>query len=550
MASHIDTLFVGGSVFTTLQSVPEPLGVAVASGQIVAVGPDASLRAAASADTDIVDLAGGLVLPGFGDSHVHPVMAGISMLQCELHDLRSTEETLAAIKAYVHDNPSIEWVVGAGWSMEFFSGGTPTRQLLDDIVADRPVYLTNRDGHGAWVNTEALRRAGLNENTPDPVDGRIEREPDNFPAGTLHEGAALLVGRLVPDVTASLALAGLLKAQEVMFANGITQWQDAAIGSMFGMPDNLPVYLTAATNHALKARVRGALWWDRERDASQIAELVERRDAGRLGRFFAGSIKIMQDGVAENFTAGMTEPYLDGCGCPTANAGLSFVDPQQLRDYVTQLDALDFQVHFHALGDRAVREALDALEVARDVNGSSDHRHHLAHLQVVHPDDIPRFAQIGATANMQPLWACHEPQMDELTLPFLGQPRDSWQYPFGDLLRSGAHLAAGSDWPVSSPNPIWGTHVAVNRQIPKAEGEVREPFFPKNALSLADSLTAYTAGTARVNHLDDTGRVAVGLRADLVVLDRNPFEYPASEIASTSVRETFVDGERVFRADA
>jgi predicted amidohydrolase YtcJ len=210
------------------------------------------------------------------------------------------------------------------------------------------------------------------------------------------------------------------------------------------------------------------------------------------------------------------------------------------------LDAPGHQCHFHALGDRAVRDALDALEAARSANGPSDTRPHLAHLQVVHPDDVPRFARLGATANIQPLWAAHEPQMDELTIPFLGSGRAARQYPFGSLLRSGATLAAGSDWPVSSPDPLQAVHVAVNRVAPGSEGT--PVFLPEERIGLTEALTAYTAGSAQVNHLDDTGRIQVGALADLVVLDRDPFDRPAEEIAQTGVALTYVGGEAVYAA--
>jgi predicted amidohydrolase YtcJ len=312
------------------------------------------------------------------------------------------------------------------------------------------------------------------------------------------------------------------------------------------MDDPAEAYLAAARDGSLTARVTGALWWDRERGAEQIPELVQKRDAFGHGRFRASTVKLMLDGVAENHTAALLDPYLDRCGCATANRGKSFIDPARLPDYVTELDALGFQCHFHALGDRAVRDALDAVEAARTANGPSDTRPHLAHLQVVHPDDVPRFGRLGATANIQPLWAAHEPQMDELTIPFLGAERAGWQYPFAALLRSGARLAAGSDWPVSSPDPLQGVHVAVNRVEP---GGTEPVFLPGERLSLAEALTAYTAGSAYVNHLDDTGRVAAGALADLVVLDRDPFAGPAQEIAQARVALTFVGGERVYAAD-
>jgi predicted amidohydrolase YtcJ len=228
-----------------------------------------------------------------------------------------------------------------------------------------------------------------------------------------------------------------------------------------------------------------------------------------------------------------------------------------LTEAVRTLDRLGFQLHFHALGDRAVREVLDALESARAANGANDNRHHLAHLQLVHPDDVKRFAALDAAANIQALWAAHEPQMDELTIPFLGPERSALQYPFGDLARAGTRLVAGSDWSVSSPNPLWGIHVAVNRAVPvdapnaAAGREPRPPFFPEQALTLAQAFTAYTAGSAWVNHLDqDTGTIEPGKCADLVVLDRDPFAHPALEIGDTRVLRTYIDGRLVFEAPA
>lgn len=292
------------------------------------------------------------------------------------------------------------------------------------------------------------------------------------PPACFRKGPCSPWAGFAPAATPADRLAALLHAQRHLHALGITAWQDAIVGTFLGMEDPSEAYLTAARDGSLTARVVGALWWDRARGAEQIPELVERRAALKHGRFRATSVKLMLDGVAENGTASLLDPYLDKCGCATANRGKSFIDPARLPYYVSELDALGFQCHFHALGDGAVRHALDAVEAARKANGPSDTRPHLAHLQVVHPDDVPRFAALGATANIQPLWAAHEPQMDELTIPFLGPERASWQYPFGSLLRSGARLAAGSDWPVSSPDPLQGIHVAVNRVSPDEPGPV------------------------------------------------------------------------------
>lgn len=542
------TILTGASLFTAGWETSRRGALALDGDRIVAVGPDEEILALRGPSTQVIDMRGRLVMPGFQDAHVHPVMAGISLLRCDVHHCDSAGDVLATIARYAVTHPDEEWVLGGGWSMEHFSGGTPTREALDSVVPDRPAYLPNRDGHGAWANSHALERAGITQDTPDPPDGRIERDPDGRPSGTLHEGAMELVERLLPRASVDEALRGLEIAQRHLLSLGVTSWQDAAVGDIFGQGDLLETYRRAAQEGLLTARVVGALWWDRERSSEQIPDLVQQRADGAAAGFRPTSVKIMLDGVAENYTAAMLEPYLDGCGCHTANAGLDFVDPVGLREYVARLDALGFQVHFHSLGDRAVRHALDAIEAAREGNGPGQ-RHHLAHLQVVHPDDVPRFARLGATANMQPLWAAYEPQMTELTIPFLGERRAAWQYPWADLLRHGAELAAGSDWSVSSPNPLDGIHVAVNRRAPDAGVDI-PAFYPEQCLDLATAVTAYTAGSARINgHEHVTGHLSPGMLADLVVLDRDIFAAPGEEIADARTIATYVGGDAVYVAE-
>ena len=560
-------LFTGGAVYT-----PDATGrrlvpaggaeasknggaaVAVRGGRVVAVGAhgDRDVRDAAGPGCEVVDLNGRALLPGFQDAHAHPAFAGLTMMRCNLIGAQSLDEALARIARYIAGHPDAEWIAGSGWRMEWFASGTPSRQLLDQHTGGRPAFLVNRDVHGAWANTRALELAGIGPGTPDPPDGRIEREADGGPQGTLHEGAATLVGRHVPAASLEEKVQGLLLAQQHLHARGITAWQDAIVGDYLGNPDPLPAYLAAAQAGKLTARVRGALWWDRHRGGDQFDELLARREEGQAGRFTAGTVKIMQDGVAENFTAGMIDPYLDSCGCQGGERGLSYVPPDVLREQVTRLDAAGFQVHLHAIGDRAVREALDAVQAARTANGPSGGRHHIAHLQVMHPADVPRFAALGVTANIQALWAAHEPQMDELTIPFLGPERAERQYLFGDLLRSGARLAAGSDWAVSSANPMRAVHVAVNRSLPGAVGAEAEPFLPAQGLELAEALAAYTAGSAYVNHLDGdggTGAIEPGMLADLVVLERDPFAHPPGDLGSTRVLATYVQGDAVYQRD-
>jgi predicted amidohydrolase YtcJ len=546
--TNADLVFSGGPVHLGNAARSRATAVAVAGDPIVAVG-HGEIAELVGPRTEVVDLRGRLLIPGFQDAHVHPVGGGVEMGACDLSAALTAEECRALIAAYAAANPGAAWITGGGWSMDSFPGGTPDRWFLDEVVAERPVFLPNRDHHGAWVNSRALELAGIDSRTPDPADGRIERAADGTPTGMLQEGAMGLVADLVPPASEADLVAGLLRAQALLHSVGITAWQDAMVGSDTGLGDVVAAYRGVRDRGLLTGRVVGALWWERDQGLEQLDHLVALRAELSGGNLSATSVKIMQDGVAENHTAAMLSPYLRGCGCAEGGShdGLSFIDPAALRGYVTALDAQGFQVHFHALGDRAVREALDAIEAAREANGPRDTRPHLAHLQVVDPEDVPRFRALGATANLQPLWAAHEPQMDELTIPFLGPERAARQYPFGDLLRSGATLAGGSDWPVSSPDPVLGIHVAVNRTPP---GEVAEVFYPEQRIDLGSALAAYTSGTAYVNHLDDTGVIAVGNLADLVVLDRDPFSGPAEEIWRTRVEQTFVGGRRVYAAPA
>lgn len=297
----------------------------------------------------------------------------------------------------------------------------------------------------------------------------------------------------------------------------------------------------------LTARVVAAMTWDTGRPESELAqqvdELVARRARTPIGRFAATSVKLFADGIIETFTAAMLEPYLGRDGRPTDDRGIANLAPGHFGEVATALDARGFQVHVHAIGDRAVRDALDAFADMRAANGWSGTRPHIAHLQVIHPDDLPRFRPLGVTANAQAYWAVHEEQMDALTIPFLGAERAAWQYPWSSLLRNGATFAMGSDWSVSTPDPLAQIEVAVTRVSDDDRGGA--PFLPDERLHIADALAAFTAGSAWANHLD-AGSLAVGRLADLVVLDRDLFDRGAGAVGEARVLATFVDGEPVF----
>ena len=547
MPDDAELVLTDAAVYTVDVSRPWAEAVAVRGGRIAAVGSAEEIDGLVGSRTKVLRCGGRMVLPGFQDAHVHPPPSGLDRLRCNLEEVVDLEEVKRIVAGYAAEHPEVEWILGGGWSMETFPRGLPTRELLDELVPDRPAFLSVRDGHTAWVNSRALELARINASTADPPVGRIERRPDGEPAGVLHEHAMLLVESLAPTPTTEELTEGLLVAQRYLHSLGVTAWQDAAVGdSPWG--NSFEAYRVAAGRGDLTARVVGALWWDRERGEEQVDELLEMRAAGSVGRFRATSAKIWQDGILENFTASVLEPYLDETGRPTGNRGLDYVDPQALPGYVTRLDREGFQVHFHAIGDRAIRECLDAVEAARGANGPSDHRHHIAHIQVVHPEDVPRFGELDVVANAQPLWACHEPQMDDLTIPFIGPERAGWQYPFASLLRAGARLAFGSDWSVSTADPLKEMEVAVTRVDPDERSN--DPLIPDEAIDLETAIEAFTLGSAYVNHLDEeTGSVTEGKLADLIVLDRNLFDAENFHVADAKVLRTFVEGAEVYAED-
>ena len=550
-----DLILHGGRMRTMSPDGAVAQAVAIAGDRVTALGTDRGVLRLRGPRTRVVDLRGRTALPGFTDAHTHPISGGLRHVECDLDRFDTAEDHLAAVAAYAAANPDREWIVGDGWSMETFPGGIPRREALDAVVPDRPVFLTNRDGHGAWVNSRALELAGVTAGTPDPPLGRIERDPDGTPVGMLQEAAQELVTRLIPPHDAATLERAIVDAQAELHALGITGWQDANVG-----PRELAAYRTVAGRGALTARVVLALGSASLDAYGGVDGMVAARDAvaaaaresslGARGpaRLTASAVKFFVDGVLENRTGALLEPYLDAAGRPAGGTGILNFEPERLRQLAIELDARGFQLHYHAIGDRAVREALDAIEVARRANGPRDARHHIAHIQVIHPDDLPRFRALDAVANAQPLWAVHEAQMDELTIPILGPERTTWQYPFGSLLRAGARLAFGSDWTVSTADPFPQIEVAVRRIWPG--NREAEPFLPDERITLDEALRAATVGSAFVNRQDEAGWLGVGRLADLAILDRDLGAPDAGPIGETKVVGTMVGGELVFEAAA
>jgi predicted amidohydrolase YtcJ len=563
VSSEADLVLAGGKVRTPAHPSGFAEALAVRRGVIQAVGSDDEIRELTGRRTRVVDLAGRLVLPGFGDAHVHPVGGGLESLRCNLVGLRARQQCLDAVAEYCESVLPGGWVLGGGWTMSAFPGGLPVAADLDAVTGGRPAFLPNRDHHSAWVNTEALRRAGIDARTPDPVDGRIERDEAGQPTGALHDGAMRLVARHVPGTSDAELLTALVAGQTHLHSLGITSYQDACVGAAgeLGLPDSFGAYQMAADYGFLTSHVTGALWWDRGRGLDQIDDLLARREeAGGghpgqtqpgQGQFRATTVKLMLDGVCETFTAAMSSPYLDRAGHATDHSGRLFIEPEVLDEAARRLGAEGFQLHFHAIGDRAVTAALDAIAgLPEDQRLAA--RHHLAHLQFITPRDMGRFADLGVVANFQPLWACSTVQMDELTLPFVGPERTLWQYQIGALLGLGTRIAFGSDWPVSSADPLQEMHVAVNRVLSgrlgqPGEPECENPFLPDQAITVEAAVDAFTAGVAWVNHEEDVaGRLLPGMRADVAVLDQDIFTVPPDDIGSTSVVMTVAGGTVVF----
>ncbi|HEY2237739.1 MAG TPA: amidohydrolase [Streptosporangiaceae bacterium] len=521
----------------------------VAEGtRITALTSTGQARAQTGPGVRIIDLAGRLVIPAFGDAHVHPVGGGLESLRCNLTGLLTRDEYLRVIAESALDLGPADWLLGGGWSMEAFPGGVPVAGDLTVAAGGRPVFLPNRDHHSAWVSPAALARAGVTAGTPDPADGRIERDARGEPTGALHDGAMRLVSRLIPPPTPDELAAGLRAGQRHLHALGITHWQDAIVGDApdIGIPDSFATYQAAVAEGWLTAQVNGALWWDRNRGPDQIGDLLARRaQAPGPGAFQLTSVKLMLDGVCETLTAAMTGPYTGH-----DHRGELFVGREQVMDAVRLLSREGFQVHMHAIGDRAVHTALDAVAAAPP----GDLRHHIAHLQFIRPEDVDRFADLGVVANFQPLWATHDPQMDELTLPIVGPERATWQYVIGSLARRGGRLAFGSDWPVSSADPLQEIHVAVNRRLSPRLGrpgtpETERPFLPGEALPLSQAVAAFTAGVAYVNHREqELGSLRPGHRADLAVLSQDIFALPPAEIGDTRVDLTIAGGQVVHES--
>lgn len=536
-----DLVFKNGAICTMDAARHWSEAIAVHKGRISFVGSNKLVDAVIGPQTKVIDLKGRMILPGFHDNHVHLAEGGVELSQLNLEGATDVEQIKKRLKDYADKNPDKKWILGGNWALTLFPDANPKKDVLDAVVRDRPVFLISNDGHSAWANSRAIELAGITAKTADPPLGRIERDASSSePSGAFREAAMDLIRRKSPQITAEEMLAGTKNAVKYANSFGITSVIEANTGE-----DILRAYKKLVEDKALTLRVRTALETDPQGDEKQVAHATKLKNKYSGGRLTVGAAKFFADGVVETHTAALLSPYLD----KKDETGISNWTDEKFAAIATLFDKQGFQIHIHAIGDRAVRQALNSVEAARNANGDLDHRPHIAHLQLIDKSDLPRFRKLGVTATFQPLWAYRDVFVKELTVPVLGEERTNSMYPINSLLRQGSVLSAGSDWTVSSLNPLDAIEVAVTRKGLSEDGSTMkdEPLNAHESVNLLDILAAYTCGGAFVDHTDrETGSLEVGKSADLIVLDKNLFEVRPEDIHKTKVMQTLLEGEVVF----
>jgi hypothetical protein len=533
-------VFKNGLVYAVDKNKSRSEAIAIAGDKILFVGDDADIEARIGVDTKVIDLNGKMVLPGFVDAHAHPSHAMDFFGNISLYLLDSPEEYIQQIESYIEKHPDSGYFRGSGWSDGIYPGLGPRKEVLDKLVLNRPIALVSYDGHSIWVNSVTLERAGISRDTPNPEGGVIERDPiSNEPSGTLRETAAKLVEKVIPDYSLEERKKALLAYQDMALQAGITRSYDAMLED-----HSISAFRELAREGSLKVRFNGAvLVKPDQRVEKQVTGVMRERSRNQHPYFKTKSAKIFVDGVIEGGTGFLLEPYEHR---PDSYGELLW-PPKKLNEMVVALDAAELQIHFHVIGDGAARLALDALEAAQVKNGERDSRHLVTHLQLVAPEDIPRFKKLGVVGVPQPFWFTVGDYYWKLALPYLGKQRADSQYPMKSFVEAGVIMASASDFPVTIPfNPVIGIQTGITRS---EKGDVpEEVLWPEEKVSLEQMIESFTFNGAYANFEDKTtGSLEAGKHADLVILDRNLFEVPINEVDEVKVLATLIDGEFVYR---
>jgi predicted amidohydrolase YtcJ len=540
-----DTVFVKGAVYTADAARSWATAVAVQGQHIVYVGDDPTARRYVGKATRVIDLAGRMLLPGFQDSHVHPALAPNPATQLDVSGLATEHAIIERIRQHARANADKPWIVGTGWAESaFLPSGQPTRAALDAAAPDRPAFLTNNSQHMGWANSRALALAGIDANTPDPANGRIERDAAGQPTGVLQETAMDLLRHVIPPPTVEEQGENLLASMREMQRHGITAFAEAAARPAF-----IEAYAALAKADRIDMRVRICQWFDHAGDdAAQVQDAIRWRETFAPTKVDAGCVKIVLDGAYGSHTVALQEPYHDEP--EKFGKGKLFVDAARLNRVVTQLDAAGFQVHIHTLGDGAVRAAFDAFEAARKANGPRDARHTLAHLALIDDADLRRFRELGVIANMSPVWNRGDPWETVFAPKMFGPERSAKLYRTRSLLDAGAVLVWGSDWPVTGVDALDGIETAITRRYPGGktpEGADDVSWIAEQRVTVPEALTAYTAAGAYLLHAEQQrGTITAGKLADLIVLSGNPFAVPPLAIHALEVDLTMIGGNVVF----
>lgn len=535
--------YINGSIHTFDRNLTIVDSLLVRDGIIQQIGTQAEVIKSIDESTEIIDLNGKMMMPSFHDAHAHPIWNGMDFLQCSVFDLLTINEIQERIHACLDEDhvKSSGWVLGAGLNAGLFPSANPNKSLFDEVSKDVPIYIEMSDGHNALVNSKALELAGITKETKDPFKGIIERDPvTGEPSGTLREPSAMnLVAGVLPSETSELRLNGLLYAQNLASTLGITSMIDAAVNE-----DYLMSFKSLADRGELKLRVTACIEYGRQhyvQEFSGFEDLYQRRSEYDHPRINANCVKIFIDGVLEGQTGAILEPYLD-----SGSYGQLYFSQDELNNAIARFDADNTQVMTHAIGDRAVRSVLDAYQHAIDSNGMRNNKHHISHLQLIHEDDISRFSELKISANFQAAWALPDEWITEINIPELGIERVNRMYPIRSIHDSGGIIVGGSDWAVTTMNPLIAIETAVTRKDPsnRVQGTLNE----NERMDLTEILKAYTINAANIMHQGHlTGSIEVGKYADLIILEENLYEISHDKIGEVKVMETLLEGETVFR---